>query len=96
MVAGAYLNTTYFTIIAALETTVPETHFTVIAALYSKGTRIDPGNPPQDCLPVGCQPLADLEMVAAPVASLEQDDAPIGSLDRDDAPIAVLQCRIIK
>ena len=45
-----------------------ETLLQVIAALWTKGTLIDPGNPPQECPPsggaaTGCAPLADLEMV---------------------------------
>lgn len=75
-------------------------YYRVIAALYSKGTKIDPYEPCPPCPPGGgtatsCQPLADLEIAAAPIATLEMDAAPVAGLDQDDAPVASLECKIL-
>jgi hypothetical protein len=79
------------------------TYLTVVAALYSNATLIDPGEPCKPCPPTGgdggtatgCQPIADLEMQAAPIAALEVDAAPVAALDQDDIPEASLTCKIL-
>lgn len=82
---------------------VHSTYLVVIASLYSIVTLIDPREPCKPCTVVdggggnstGCQPLADMEMLAAPVALLEVDAAPIAGLDQEDIPSASLTCKII-
>jgi len=80
------------------------TYFSVIAALYTKATRIDPANPPVPCPPGGldgtgtateCKPLADMEMQAAPIALIVVNDAPLASLSQDNTPVATMDCKII-
>jgi hypothetical protein len=79
------------------------TYFSIIAALYSKATLIDPENPPVSCPTDGltggtateCKPLADMEMEAVPIALIVVDDAPLASLSQDNTPEATLDCKII-
>ena len=78
-------------------------YLSVIAALYSKATLIDPANPPVPCSTGGlaggtateCKPLADMEMEAAPIALIVADDTPLASLSQDSTPEVTLDCKII-